>query len=71
MTQYLLSVHHDGSELPPAEEMAGVYETVDRFNERLQNEGSSEKSKGKIQEGWGKTKDAARDAGDAIKEKLK
>jgi hypothetical protein len=39
MTQYLLSVHHDGSELPPAEELAGVYETVDRFNERLQNEG--------------------------------
>ena len=40
-------------------------------NERLQNEGSSQKSKGKIEEGWGKTKDAARDAGDAIKEKLK
>ncbi|HWG79869.1 MAG TPA: CsbD family protein [Stellaceae bacterium] len=40
-------------------------------NERLQSEGSSQKSKGKIEEGWGKTKDAARDAGDAIKEKLK
>jgi uncharacterized protein YjbJ (UPF0337 family) len=40
-------------------------------NERLEREGSSQKSKGKVQEGWGKTKDAARDAGDAIKEKTK
>jgi uncharacterized protein YjbJ (UPF0337 family) len=40
-------------------------------NDRLEREGSSQKSKGKVQEGWGKTKDAARDAGDAIKEKTK
>jgi uncharacterized protein YjbJ (UPF0337 family) len=40
-------------------------------NERLEREGSSQKSKGKVQEGWGKTKDAARDVGDAIKEKTK
>jgi uncharacterized protein YjbJ (UPF0337 family) len=40
-------------------------------NEKLEREGSSQKSKGKVQEGWGKTKDAARDAGDAIKEKTK
>jgi uncharacterized protein YjbJ (UPF0337 family) len=40
-------------------------------NERLESEGSSQKSKGKLEEGWGKTKDAARDAGDAVKEKLK
>jgi uncharacterized protein YjbJ (UPF0337 family) len=39
-------------------------------NERLESEGSSQKSKGKLEEGWGKTKDAARDAGDAVKEKL-
>ena len=40
-------------------------------NERLEREGSSQKSKGKVQEGWGKTKDAARDVGDAVKEKTK
>ena len=40
-------------------------------NQQLEREGSSQKSKGKVQEGWGKTKDAARDAGDAIKEKTK
>jgi uncharacterized protein YjbJ (UPF0337 family) len=40
-------------------------------NERLESEGSSQKSKGKLEEGWGKTKDAARDAGDAVKEKRK
>jgi uncharacterized protein YjbJ (UPF0337 family) len=40
-------------------------------NEKLEREGSSQKSKGKVQEGWGKTKDAARDAGDALKEKTK
>ena len=40
-------------------------------NERLESEGSSQKSKGKLEEDWGKTKDAARDVGDAVKEKLK
>ena len=40
-------------------------------NHQLEREGSSQKSKGRVQEGWGKTKDAARDAGDAIKEKTK
>jgi uncharacterized protein YjbJ (UPF0337 family) len=40
-------------------------------NDKLEREGSSQKSKGKLQEGWGKTKDAARDVGDSIKEKTK
>jgi uncharacterized protein YjbJ (UPF0337 family) len=40
-------------------------------NDQLEREGSSQKSKGKLQRGWGKTKDAVRDAGDAVKEKTK
>ena len=40
MTQYLLSVHHDGGELPSMEEMAPVFDAVDRFNERLRAEGA-------------------------------
>jgi uncharacterized protein YjbJ (UPF0337 family) len=40
-------------------------------NKQLEREGSSQKSKGKLQEGWGKTKDAVRDVGDAAKEKTK
>jgi hypothetical protein len=41
MTQYLLSVHHAGAEsLPPIEEMQPIFEAVDRFNKKLQDEGA-------------------------------
>ena len=41
MTQYLLSVHHDQDEQPPApEEMQPLFEAVERFNATLQEEGA-------------------------------
>jgi len=39
MTQYLLSVHNAMDGLPPVEEMQPVFEAVDRFNQKLQDEG--------------------------------
>ena len=40
MAEYLLSVHHDyDEEFPPLEEMQPVFEAVDRFNQKLQDEG--------------------------------
>jgi hypothetical protein len=43
MTQYLLSVHHDGEaqgEAPSMEEMQPVFDAVDTFNAKLQGEGA-------------------------------
>jgi hypothetical protein len=41
MSQYLLSVHHDYDvEFPPLEEMQPMFEAVDRFNTKLQEQGS-------------------------------
>ena len=41
MTQYMLSVHHDvAEEFPSLEEMAPVFEAVDRFNTTLRDEGA-------------------------------
>ena len=40
MTQYLLSVHNAMDGLPPVEEMQPVFEAVDRFNQKLQDEGA-------------------------------
>ena len=41
MTQYLLSVHHDyAEEFPPAEELQPMFSAVDRFNQKLQDEGA-------------------------------
>jgi hypothetical protein len=40
MSQYLLSVHHDyDEEFPSLEEMKPVFAAVDRFNQKLQDEG--------------------------------
>lgn len=39
MTQYLLAVHHDGSDQYEPAEMQTVFETVDRFNQQLQADG--------------------------------
>ncbi len=35
MTQYMLSVHHDGSDQYEPDDMQAVFETVDAFNNRL------------------------------------
>jgi hypothetical protein len=35
MTQYMLSVYHDGSAQYEPDEMQTIYETVDEFNNRL------------------------------------
>jgi hypothetical protein len=41
MTQYLLSVHMvEGQEMPPPEVMQQAYADVDRFNDKLQAQGS-------------------------------
>jgi len=40
MTQYMLAVHHDGTDQYPPDEMQTVFETVDRFNKQLQDDGS-------------------------------
>lgn len=40
MSQYLLAVHHDGTEQYEPEQMAPVFESVGRFNEQLQAEGT-------------------------------
>ncbi|HEY5424060.1 MAG TPA: YciI family protein [Ilumatobacteraceae bacterium] len=41
MTQYLLSVHMGADFVPPpAEEMQKMYDDVDKFNKKLQDEGS-------------------------------
>jgi hypothetical protein len=41
MSQYLLSVHHDYDEkFPSMEEMQPVFDAVDRFNQKLQDEGA-------------------------------
>jgi hypothetical protein len=41
MTQYMLSVHHDqGTEFPSPEEMQPVFEAVDRFNQKLRDQGA-------------------------------
>ncbi|HYZ09552.1 MAG TPA: YciI family protein [Pseudonocardiaceae bacterium] len=40
MTQYLLSVHSAMDGLPPVAEMQPVFEAVDRFNQKLQDEGA-------------------------------
>lgn len=40
MTQYMLSVHHDGTEVfPEGEEMQAVFAAVDTFNQKLQAQG--------------------------------
>lgn len=40
MTQYLLSVHIDEDEVPPAAEMEEIYRDVDSFNNQLQQAGA-------------------------------
>ena len=41
MAEYMLAVHHDcAEEYPPIEEMQSVFDTVDRFNQKVQDEGS-------------------------------
>ena len=41
MAEYMLSVHHvEGEEMPALEEMQPVFEAVNRFNKRLQDEGA-------------------------------
>lgn len=40
MTQYLLAVHHDGTDQYAPDEMQTVFDTVDRFNRQLQADGS-------------------------------
>lgn len=40
MTQYLLSVHIDEDEVPPAAEMEETYRDVDAFNNQLQQAGA-------------------------------
>lgn len=40
MTQYLLAVHHDDTPQPSPEQMQGYFQAVDRFNEKLQADGS-------------------------------
>jgi hypothetical protein len=41
MAEYLLSVHHaSDEEFPSMEEMQPVFEAVDRFNKKLQDEGA-------------------------------
>ena len=39
MTQYMMSVHDDGSEPYAPDELQAVYDTVDRFNQQLQADG--------------------------------
>ena len=39
MTQYMMSVHDDGSDQLAPEELQTVYDTVGRFNEQLQADG--------------------------------
>lgn len=38
-------------------------------NEELQSEGAADQAKGKVQNTWGKVKDAARDAADDIRDR--
>lgn len=38
-------------------------------NEELQSEGAADQAKGKIQNTWGKVKDAARDAADDVRDR--
>jgi hypothetical protein len=41
MAEYLLSVHHNyDEEFPPIEEMQPVFEAVDRFNQKVRDEGA-------------------------------
>ena len=39
MTQYMLAVHDDGSDPYAPDELQTVYDTVDRFNQKLQADG--------------------------------
>ena len=39
MTQYMMSVHDDGSDPYAPDELQAVYDTVDRFNKQLQADG--------------------------------
>lgn len=39
MTQYLLAVHHDGTDQYGPDEVQTVFDTVDRFNQQLQADG--------------------------------
>ena len=40
MTQYLLAVHGDGTTSYPPDELQTIFDTVDRFNEQIQADGS-------------------------------
>ena len=41
MAEYLLSVHHDyDTEFPSLEEMQPVFEAVDRFNQKVRDQGA-------------------------------
>jgi len=40
MTQYMLSVHHDGSDQYEPEELQAVFDSVDSFNNKIQAEGT-------------------------------
>ena len=39
MTQYMMSVHDDGSDQLTPDELQTVYDTVGRFNQKLQDDG--------------------------------
>jgi hypothetical protein len=40
MTQYLLSMHYDDAEAPPADELDAIMADVERFNEALRTAGA-------------------------------